>query len=85
MAAGLQSPSSRIGGLLQVKPLAKANDQPQAKAVFAELEQLPEPDRENTCKALLDYLNKGGKIEPSDTAASPGAGAITGQDPRQRA
>ena len=54
-----------------IDSLAKANDQPQAKAVFAELEQLPEPDRENTRKALLDYLNKGGKIEPSDTAASP--------------
>ncbi|WP_448646505.1 toxin VasX [Pseudomonas mohnii] len=54
-----------------IDSLAKASGQPQAKALFAELEQLPEPDRENTRKALLDYLNKGGKIEPSDTEASP--------------
>lgn len=54
-----------------IDSLAKASGQPQAKALFAELEQLPEPDRENTRKALLDYLNKGGEVEPSDTAASP--------------
>ncbi|WP_248916748.1 toxin VasX [Pseudomonas moorei] len=54
-----------------IDSLAKASGQPQAKALFAELEQLPEPDRENTRQALLDYLNKGGKVEPSDTAASP--------------
>ncbi|NUT75915.1 hypothetical protein HNO86_12765 [Pseudomonas sp. C1C7] len=51
--------------------LAKASDQPQVKALFADLEQLTEPDRENTRRALLDYLNKGGKIEPAGTAASP--------------
>ncbi|MFJ2357750.1 toxin VasX [Pseudomonas fluorescens] len=50
--------------------LAKASEQPQAKALFADLEQLPEPDRENTRRALLDYLNKGGDIQP-DTPAPP--------------
>jgi hypothetical protein len=50
--------------------LAKASDQPQAKALFAEIEQLPEPDRENTRKALLDYLNKGGDVQP-DAPAPP--------------
>jgi len=43
--------------------LAKASEQPQAKALFADLEQLPEPDRENTRRALLDYLNKGGDVQ----------------------
>ena len=50
--------------------LAKASEQPSAKALFADLEQLPEPDRQNTRKALLDYLNNGGKVEP-DAAATP--------------
>ncbi|WP_338801345.1 toxin VasX [Pseudomonas sp. RSB 5.4] len=44
--------------------LAKASEHPQAKALFADLEQLPEPDRENTRRALLDYLNKGGEVQP---------------------
>ncbi|PYC15895.1 hypothetical protein DMX02_24005, partial [Pseudomonas jessenii] len=51
--------------------LAKASDDPRAKAFYAELEQLPEPDRENTCKALLEYLNKGGKVEPASAEATP--------------
>jgi hypothetical protein len=51
--------------------LAKASDDPQAKAFYAELEQLPEPDRENTRKALLEYLNKGGKVEPASAQAPP--------------
>lgn len=50
--------------------LAKASEQPQAKALFADIEQLPEPDRENTRKALLDYLNKGGDVQP-DAPAPP--------------
>ncbi|RBL72443.1 hypothetical protein C3E98_007820, partial [Pseudomonas sp. MWU13-2625] len=50
--------------------LAKASEQPQAKALFADLEQLPEPDRENTRRALLDYLNKGGEVQP-DAPAPP--------------
>ncbi len=51
--------------------LAKASDDPRAQALFAELEQLPEPDRENTRQALLEYLNKGGEIVPADTQARP--------------
>jgi hypothetical protein len=51
--------------------LAKASDDPRAKAFYAELEQLPEPDRENTRKALLEYLNKGGTVEPASKEATP--------------
>ncbi|WP_445177948.1 toxin VasX [Pseudomonas sp. McL0111] len=51
--------------------LAKASDQPQGKALFADLEQLPEPERENTRKALLDYLNKGGNVQLSNAPAPP--------------
>jgi hypothetical protein len=50
--------------------LAKASDHPKSKALYADLEQLPEPDRENTRKALLDYLNKGGDVRP-DAPAPP--------------
>ncbi|MGN8144192.1 toxin VasX [Pseudomonas sp. 22105] len=53
-----------------VDGLAKASEQPQAKALFADLEQLPEPDRENTRKALLDYLNRGGDVQ-ADALAPP--------------
>ena len=58
-------------GAVDFDDLANASDQPQAKALFADIEQLPEPDRENTRKALLDYLNKGGSIEPTSTDATP--------------
>jgi hypothetical protein len=51
--------------------LAKVSDDPRAKAFYAELEQLPEPDRENTRKALLEYLNKGGKVEPASAESTP--------------
>ncbi|VVN44835.1 hypothetical protein PS662_05748 [Pseudomonas fluorescens] len=51
--------------------LAKADASPTVQALFADLEQLPEPDREQTRQALLDYLNKGGKVEPADTPAPP--------------
>ncbi|MHC8354562.1 toxin VasX [Pseudomonas sp. LB3P81] len=51
--------------------LAKADDNPTVQALFADLEQLPEPDREHTRQALLDYLNKGGKVEPSGVPAPP--------------
>ncbi|MGF6516689.1 hypothetical protein ABH912_004155 [Pseudomonas sp. BT76 TE3572] len=51
--------------------LADAIDNPAVKALFADLEQLPEPDREHTRNALLDYLNKGGKVEPLDTPVPP--------------
>ncbi|WP_461241241.1 hypothetical protein M1D58_17550 [Pseudomonas sp. R4-76] len=51
--------------------LAKASEDPRAQALFAELEQLPEPDRENIRQALLEYLNKGGELVPADTQARP--------------
>ena len=51
--------------------LAKADSSPAVQALFADLEQLPEPDREHTRQALLDYLNKGGKVEPSGVPAPP--------------
>jgi hypothetical protein len=51
--------------------LAKADHTPAVQALFADLEQLPEPDREYTRQALLDYLNKGGKVEPSGVPAPP--------------
>jgi len=51
--------------------LAKASEDPRAQALFAELEQLPEPDRQNTRQALLEYLNKGGEVVPADTQARP--------------
>lgn len=51
--------------------LAKADNHPTIKALFDDLEQLPEPDREHTRQALLDYLNKGGKVEPSGVPAPP--------------
>ncbi len=65
-----------IESLSQLSPvdvgkLADASDDPRVKALFADLEQLPEPERENTRNALLDYLNKGGNIEPSNVPATP--------------
>ncbi|MHC8354061.1 toxin VasX [Pseudomonas sp. LB3P81] len=51
--------------------LAKVDGNPAVQALFADLEQLPEPDREHTRQALLDYLNKGGKVEPSGVPAPP--------------
>ncbi|MCU1761191.1 hypothetical protein NTD84_15895 [Pseudomonas sp. 14P_8.1_Bac3] len=54
-----------------IDQLAKADDNPAVAALFADLEQLPEPDREHTRQALLDYLNKGGKVEPSGVAVPP--------------
>ncbi|MCY1452558.1 hypothetical protein D9M71_694870 [compost metagenome] len=57
-----------IESLSQLSPadvgyLADASDKPADKALFTDLEQLPEPDRERTRQALLDYLNRGGKVE----------------------
>ncbi|MCF4995450.1 hypothetical protein GIW70_12685 [Pseudomonas syringae] len=46
--------------------LADASDDPAVKALLIDLQQLLEPAREGTRKALLDYLNKGGKVEPPD-------------------
>ncbi|MHC8389251.1 toxin VasX [Pseudomonas sp. MDT2-39-1] len=51
--------------------LANASDDPAVNALLVDLQQLPEPDREQTRKALLDYLNKGGKVEPVDVPPSP--------------
>ncbi|WP_095170028.1 toxin VasX [Pseudomonas sp. Irchel 3H3] len=68
--------ASYIESLSQLSPadvgnLADASDDPRVQALFGDLEQLPEPDREQTRKALLDYLNKGGKVEPVDVPAPP--------------
>ncbi|MFJ7314201.1 toxin VasX [Pseudomonas sp. NPDC098747] len=58
-------------GAANFDAVAKASEQPSASALFADLEQLPEPGRENTRKALLDYLNKGGNVEPTCADAAP--------------
>ena len=54
-----------------ISALGKADTHPKVKALFDDLEQLPEPDRERTRQALLDYLNKGGNVEPLDVPAPP--------------
>lgn len=54
-----------------VDTLAEASNDPRVKALLGDLEQLPEPDREQTRKALLDYLNKGGNVEPPDAPVTP--------------
>ncbi|MHC8319934.1 toxin VasX [Pseudomonas sp. GB2N2] len=54
-----------IGGL------AKVDSSPAVQALFVDLEQLPEPDRDHSRRALLDYLNKGGQVEPSGVPAPP--------------
>ncbi|VVM63088.1 hypothetical protein PS662_01401 [Pseudomonas fluorescens] len=51
--------------------LANASDDPAVNALLVDLQQLPEPTREHTRKALLQYLNKGGKVEPLDVPAPP--------------
>lgn len=65
-----------IESLSQLSPadignLAGASDDPRVQALFGDLQQLPEPDREQTRNALLDYLNKGGKVEPPDGPVPP--------------
>ncbi|ALI03923.1 hypothetical protein C1Y08_00170 [Pseudomonas sp. FW306-02-F02-AA] len=65
-----------IESLSQLSPddaggLANASDDPAVKALFADLQQLPEPTQERTRKALLEYLNKGGKVEQVDVPAPP--------------
>jgi len=65
-----------IESLSQLSPadignLADATDNPADKALFTDLEQLPESDRVPTRQALLDYLNKGGKVEPSGLPVPP--------------
>jgi hypothetical protein len=51
--------------------LADASDDPRVQALFADLQQLPEPDRDPTRKALLEYLNKGGKVAPLNAPVPP--------------
>jgi hypothetical protein len=51
--------------------LDKVSDDPAVKALLGDLQQLPEPTREHTRKALLDYLNKGGKVELDEVPVPP--------------
>ena len=52
-----------------VSVLAEATDDPAIKAMFAELENMPETDRGVTKAAMLEYVNKGGLMTPP--AGSP--------------
>ena len=52
-----------------VTVLAGATDDPAIKAMFAELENMPEPNRGVTKAAMLEYVNKGGLMAPP--AGSP--------------
>nr|WP_314485353.1 toxin VasX [uncultured Pseudomonas sp.] len=52
-----------------VSVLAGATDDPAIKAMFAELENMPETDRGVTKAAMLEYVNKGGLMTPP--AGSP--------------
>ena len=54
-----------------VENLGDVSDDPAVNALLGDLQQLPEPTREHTRKALLDYLNKGGKVEPVDGPTPP--------------
>ncbi|MFJ7312133.1 toxin VasX [Pseudomonas sp. NPDC098747] len=65
-----------IESLSQLSPsdvgnLDKASDDPAVKNLLGDLQQLPEPTRERTRTALLDYLNKGGKVEVDGVPAAP--------------
>ncbi|MHC8407064.1 toxin VasX [Pseudomonas sp. TMB3-21] len=51
--------------------LSKVEQNPATQALFTDLEQLPEPDREQTRQALVDYLNKGGNVVPVDAPVTP--------------
>ncbi|KAA0972811.1 hypothetical protein [Pseudomonas sp. ANT_H12B] len=42
-----------------------------SQSQLVDLQQLPEPDRQQTRKALLGYLNKDGKVEPVDASVPP--------------
>ncbi|MEB0046804.1 MULTISPECIES: toxin VasX [unclassified Pseudomonas] len=54
-----------------VEKLGEVSDDPAVNALLVDLQQLPEPTQERTRNALLDYLNKGGKVEPADAPVSP--------------
>ncbi|WP_231987111.1 hypothetical protein [Pseudomonas prosekii] len=65
-----------IESLSQLSPadvdkLSEVSNDPRAKALFADLQQLPEAQREQTRKTLLDYLNRGGKVVPPSVTATP--------------
>ena len=65
-----------IESLSQLSPadvdkLAEASNDPKVKALLSDLEQLPEPHREQTRKAVLDYLNKGGNVESQEAPVTP--------------
>ncbi|MDR9752761.1 hypothetical protein RG836_15000 [Pseudomonas sp. SZMC_28357] len=51
--------------------LAKADHGPATNALFTDLEQLPEPQRQLTRDRLREYLNRGGKVEPSVIEPTP--------------
>lgn len=57
-----------IESLTQLSPKdideLSSSDDPAVQALFTDLEQLPEPQRERTRQALLEYLNRGGRLEP---------------------
>ena len=54
-----------------VTVLAGATDDPAIKAMFAELENMPEPDRGVTKAAMLEYVNKGGLMAPPAGSSVP--------------
>ncbi|WPX58476.1 toxin VasX [Pseudomonas sp. DC1.2] len=54
-----------------VEKLGEVSDDPTVNALLVDLQQLPEPTQERTRNALLDYLNKGGKVEPAEGPAPP--------------
>ena len=51
--------------------LVKADHGPATNALFTDLEQLPEPQRQLTRDRLREYLNRGGKVEPSVIEPTP--------------
>ena len=52
-----------------ISTLANATDDPAIKAMFTDLQGLPEPDHGITEAALLEYLNKGGLMTPAAGAS----------------
>nr|WP_256214765.1 hypothetical protein [Pseudomonas sp. H1h] len=65
-----------IESLSQLSPadvgnLNKASDDPAVNALLGDLQQLPEPTQGRTREALLNYLNKGGKVEVDGVPVPP--------------
>ncbi|MES2870432.1 MAG: toxin VasX [Pseudomonadota bacterium] len=54
-----------------ISALANATDDPAIKAMFTDLQGLPDPDRGITEAALLEYLNNGGLVTAAQTPVSP--------------